>query len=100
MVFINKVLYICSYLDGGLTKSGRKLRIHCPLGGMINSKTYFNKRVRFVQRVKNAILFDCYGFFANLNPIKILIAGKDFFATICLPIGWILYLKWKTQYRK
>ena len=58
-VYINKVLYICTYLEGGLTKSGRFLRIQCPLGGMDNSRTYFNKRVVLRQRVKNAILYDC-----------------------------------------
>ena len=33
-VYINKVIYLFEYLEGGLTKSGRKLRIKNPRGGM------------------------------------------------------------------
>lgn len=35
-VFINKVIYKGDYLEGGLSDSGRELRIKNPLGGMAN----------------------------------------------------------------
>lgn len=30
-VYRNKTIYICEYLEGGLTKSGRALRMKAPL---------------------------------------------------------------------
>jgi len=68
--YINKVLYICEYLEGGLSKSGRRLRIKCPKGGMENCNSFFyssdcNRIDKTVLR-KEAILFVCYGKFANI----------------------------------
>lgn len=97
-VYINKVLYICTYLEGGLTRSGRALRIHSPLGGMDNSKTYFNKKVVLRQRIKNALLYGCYGFFANYNLSQIIKSSKSILVAVLLPLEYCLYIYWKKKY--
>lgn len=103
-VYISKVLYICTYLDGGLTKTGRKLRIDCPLGGMDNSNAYLekNKRANLKLRykIKHGILFDCYSLFANYTMEKSISRCKNTLLAIsCYPLGLALYVYWKNKYK-
>lgn len=98
-VFRNKVIYVAEYLEGGLTQSGRKLRIQCPLGGMENSKTYFNKRVCLRQRIKNTWLYICYGKFAGWKVERIIReSGQGFLSILNYPFGLALYEVWKRKY--
>ncbi len=99
-IYINKVIYICEYLEGGLTKSGKKLRISNPLGGMLNSELNMDKKNFFKMRVKNALLFVCYGFFAGISPVRILKYKKNYklLKAGCLLPGFILYKHWKRKY--
>lgn len=99
MVYRNKIIYIGKYLEGGLTKAGRKMRIKNPYGGMYNSQTYFNKEVCLKQRVKNIWLYICYGKFAGLNFLQICKkSGITVEIFIHYLIGWLLYKYWKYKY--
>ena len=98
-VYINKVIYIAEYQEGGLTKSGKKLRVHNPRGGMFTAQLNMNSKNYFKRRIKNALLFTCYGFFAGYSPIKILSVSEYRILTIIgmLP-GFVLFLSWKRKY--
>lgn len=95
-VYINKAIYICEYLEGGLSKSGRALRIKCPLGGMEYAKIHLDKRIKLKIRIKMMVLFICYAKFAKQKLLekKKEISNKCLFF-ICIPIGMVFYLKWK-----
>lgn len=97
-VYINHVIYLCEYLEGGLTKSGRSLRIRNPLGGMYHANIYMARKNYLSNRVKNGLLYTCYGFFANKTPIEM---AKECQAKIlmwlCLPFGWALHLIWQRK---
>ena len=91
MLFVNKIIYICNYLDGGLTKSGRKLRIDNSVGGMRHAKEYLNKEFSTKIRIKNMILFLTYERFAKQQgkvPIKI---KNSFLKYACILPYYILY---------
>lgn len=100
-VYINDPIYLCEYLDNGLTRLGRKMRIQNPLGGMYNSKMYMNSRLPLKKRIKKGILYSCYSKFANMsfkktyrdNPYKLMMI-------ICYIPGCILYVYWKNKYLK
>ena len=64
MLFVNKIIYICNYLEGGLTKTGRKLRISNPLGGMEHSREFLEKEYSLKLRMKNYLLYMVYYRFA------------------------------------
>lgn len=100
-VYINRVIYICEYLDGGLTKSGCAMRIANPLGGMYNANVYMAKKNFMKNRIKNGLLYTCYGFFAGEKPRE-MAAGCQAGALmwLCLPFGWALHLLWKKKYGK
>lgn len=100
-VYINKVIYLFEYLDGGLTKSGRKLRIANPRGGMFICDLRMQKKNFFSQRTKYGMLYACYGCFAGMKLGTMLSHTEHkVLAAICLAPGWVLYQYWKHKYMK
>lgn len=98
-VYINDVIYICEYLDGGLTKSGKSLRIRNPRGGMFTSDLRMGSNNYAAQRIKYGLLYTCYGFFAGLSPAQILKQSScKWLAGFCLLPGYALYRLWKQKY--
>ncbi len=99
-VYINKVIYLCEYLEDGLTKSGRSMRIRNPYGGMYTSNLRMHKKNFLKERVKSGLLYVCYGFFADLSAKKIIFGEKSNYLLklICFLPGYAMYLKWKKNY--
>lgn len=99
MFMRNKILYITEYLEGGLSKSGRKMQLTSPNGAMMNAAMRMNKEFSIKLRFKNAMLYTCYGTLAekkfgtlwNETPSKLfLLLGY-------LP-GLVLKKKWVKKY--
>lgn len=66
MVHINRVIYYCDYLEGGLTRTGRRMKIYSPYGMMYRSSVYLNDPlVSLKAKVKMAILYQIYSQFAK-----------------------------------
>ena len=98
-VYIDKAVYICEYLDDGLTKAGRKLRINNPLGGRYNANVYMNKKLPILIRLKNSLLYNCYSSFARIPMIKTMSESDHLaLALIGLIPGKLLYFYWKKKY--
>lgn len=98
-IYINSVVYICEYLEGGLTRSGKPLRIRNPHGGMYTSNLNMSRKNFFMRRVKNGLLYVCYGFFAKQRPKEM--ASNCCAKTLmwcCLPFGYLLYKLWGHKY--
>lgn len=98
-VYINSVIYLAEYLEGGLTRSGRGLRIRNPRGGMFTANLNMNRRNFMKRRIKNGLLYTCYGCFAGLTPGE-MAAGCDskLLMWLCLPAGWLLHCYWKRKH--
>lgn len=94
MLFRNKIIYITEYLDGGLSKSGRTLRIKCPQGGMVSAEMMMTSDFSFDQRIKGGILYGCYFFFCE-NKLRFLSGEFKLLKLITLFPGYLLYLKWR-----
>lgn len=98
-VYINSVIYIAEYLEGGLTKSGRSLRIRNPRGGMYTANLNMHRKNFLKRRLKNGLLYTCYGFFAGISPAEMVkTADWKGMVCLCLPAGWLLYLYWKRKH--
>lgn len=98
-VYVNRVIYLCEYLDGGLTASGRAMRIRNPLGGMFHANLYMAKKNSLRTRIKNGLLYTAYGCFAELSPRQMAEAcDHKALMCLCLPLGWPLYLYWRRKY--
>ena len=100
MLFVNKVIYITEYLEGGLTKSGRRLRISCPRGGMVFSVLLMGKEYPWEDRIKNSLLYVAYSFFAH-QPISQTLSNRYRMLTmVCLLPGYFLYRYWNAKYNR
>lgn len=95
MLFRNKIIYITEYLEAGLSRSGRALRIKCPKGGMTNALMMMSSDFKIEQRIKGAILYSCYSCFAK-QTFKDTVNNPYFLLTLlCYPLGIFLYRYWR-----
>ena len=98
-VYINQVIYIADYIEGGLTKSGRRLRVHNPKGGMYTANLNMNRKNYLSKRIKNGLLYTCYGFFAKCSPLDMARhCDSKILMWCCMPFGYLLYMFWKNKY--
>jgi len=98
-VYVNRKIYMCEYLQGGLTKLGRGLRIKNPLGGMMASNIQLAAKTNVKNKIKQGLLYNCYGFFAKKKPLEIIRSSNSMlFSLLLLPGGYFLYRYWKKKY--
>lgn len=99
MVYVNKIIYISEYLEGGLTKQGRRLRVRSPIGGMLHAKEALSPKYKLHIRLKNMLLYTCYGYFAR-KSLKFMINDSKYplLLLVSLPVSYGLYRYWKTKY--
>ena len=99
-VYINEVIYLCEYLEDGLTRSGRKLRICNPLGGMYTARLNMHPRNHVAGRIKNGLLYCCYGFFSGKSMENLFLDnGYPILTALCILPGWLLFRYWKRKYQ-
>lgn len=100
-VYINKAIYICEYLEDGLSRSGRAMRIHNPRGGMYTSYLRMNRRCFIRERIRAGLLYICYGCFAGENARTLISNAKPYqlLASLCLLPGKAIYFIWGKKYR-
>ena len=97
-VYRNKTIYICEYLEGGLTKSGRALRMKSPLGMMDDCRSYLNDEVCLKVRVKEMLLYWVYARCAGYSFAKALsTSGRPVGMTLTAIPGWMLYIYWRKK---
>lgn len=98
-VYVDRPIYVCEYLDDGLTKAGRKMRLSNPMGGRYNSEKCMDRRLPLLMRVKNSLLYVCYSLFAGLDGKAMLkeTNHKGMVIFGMLP-GHLLYLYWKKKF--
>lgn len=100
-VYFNDAIYTCDYLENGLSKSGRRLRMKCPYGMMENCKSFFVPRVRTIIKLKEMILYWVYAACAGYSFKKTIQTSGNIFGMIVTVIpGKILYIYWKNKYLK
>ena len=99
-VYMNKVIYICDYMNGGLTRSGRSMRMKNPRGGMVNCNTLLSaslkRGINFKLVIKEILLYIVYGKCADMNyyDMKQKCACPRLM-TLHYPLGVLLYHKWR-----
>lgn len=100
MVHINECIYISEYLEGGLTKSGRKMKLRSPRGMMARSFVYLqDKAVNGRTKLKMALLYDVYRRAVDKEQLTAEERGRrHWLLGVCAVPGWLLYRKWKRKY--
>lgn len=100
MVHINECVYISEYLEGGLTKSGRKMKLHSPRGMMARSFAYLqDETVDGRTKLKMALLYDVYGHVVDKGQLSEQERDRrHWLLWACAVPGWFLYQIWKRKY--
>lgn len=101
MLFINKPIYICEYLDNGLSSNIHKTLFKNPIGSSYCYKILSGKEFRVSKKLKHTLLYICYSFAAKYKTAQILKNSNNKFLTFCmLPLGYILYLYKNKKYKE
>lgn len=94
------IIYICDYLEDGLTKGSRKLEAKNPMGYAM----MYNHMLKYPFYSKREKIFAACQYvalsFTGKHPEYILKTNNWFYTIIALPIGWILSFRRKNQYRE
>lgn len=95
-VYINKPIYICEYLDGGLTANDKPMKFASPLGSMLRGKQLMFRQCGLMANIKGAIIYNCY---AHVNQTNDKISLDSYFEKILVmltkPLGRLFLIKWK-----
>lgn len=100
MVHINRNIYICEYLEEGLTNTGRRMKIHSPKGMVLRSETYLQqKEVCFSVRCKMMLLYIIYGHFAEYGGRELCarVDNKMLYLALRIP-AYFIYRSWRRKY--
>lgn len=112
MIHANRRIYVCDYLEGGLTRTGRKMKIYSPFGMMYRSARYLeDKEIRLSVRGKMMLLYQIYSHFAVKRKEDGVIDVKEYetsmekcgirhgmmYLLTLLP-GKVLFLIWNRKY--
>lgn len=98
--FINKAIYQCEYLEGGLTANDKPMKFASPLGSMMRGKMLMCKECGIKQNLKGAIIYDCYKINATKSQfdrkLKLNLFEK-FICAMCEPLSLYYYMRWRKR---
>jgi glycosyltransferase involved in cell wall biosynthesis len=97
-VFINQAIYLCEYLEGGLTANDKPLKFASPLGSMMRGKMLMSKECGLKANIKGGIIYNCYSK-AKSGEIPTELISNTFSDKVLIfitkPMGEIFYRKWR-----
>lgn len=104
MVFLNKAIYYCEYLEDGLTSNRRSNNINSPNGctyrALTTLQASLKKPIIFQYLVKCMLQYQIYGAFSKKKFKELYTNSPHKLLFIILrPIAYFLYLSWKRKYR-
>ena len=59
-IYINQIIYICKYLDDGLTFNDKKLKFSSPIGSTLRGIAFMRSNLPLKYKLKGAIIYNCY----------------------------------------
>lgn len=101
MVFLPKGIYICEYLEDGLTKQGRKTRLENFQGTMEHAKSHFFKEVNFFIRMKYMLYYTAVSIYSKCRKSAFKDLKRNYrigYALSYLP-AIVLDFHWKCKYK-
>ena len=58
--FINQPIYVCEYLEDGLTVNDKPAKFKSPMGSMLRGKRLMSRECGWKVNIKGAIIYNCY----------------------------------------
>lgn len=105
MVFLNKPIYYCEYLDNGLTNNRRKNNLKSPNGccyrALVTLKASRERKIIFSYKAKCMLQYQVYGYFAHKKFVELYKESPYKLLFLLLsPAAFLLYLSWNRKARK
>ncbi len=99
LVFLDHPVYVCEYLPGGLTRTGRSLAVRAPRGAMARAQLLMDERIAVRWRLRGAALWVAYGRFAGIGILDLVhTGGHPWLCLVGLPLGLALHATWRRRY--
>ncbi len=98
LLFFNKPIYTCEYLDGGLTDKIVKIRMTSPIASMLTYSELASYAIPVVQKIKAYINFWRFAFNSEQSLNKKLNYLKHKIGILLLPIGYLMFLNDKKKH--
>lgn len=102
-VFTNVPIYMCEYLEDGLSFNDKPMKLASPLGSMLRGKVLMSKECGLVSNIKGAIIYNAYKNCINTRVSKmkpdtlILSFYQKILTTLTIPMGKLYYWKITTK---
>ena len=90
-VFVNKGIYVCEYLNDGLSKNILINRIKSPVGSYENAKLFMNPKFKLSIRLKNSIIYTGFYLIAHKSNRGIFNDVPSRFLIILMYPGGLLF---------
>lgn len=99
-VFINQAIYVCEYLEDGLTRNDKKHKFASPLGSMLRGKRLMQRACGWKANIRGAIIYSCYKREVRgplPETVKPETAGSRLLVALMFPMGLVFNKKWRKQ---
>lgn len=96
--YINKPIYVCEYLEGGLTANDKPMKFASPKGSMLRGKRLMSPECGFKANIKGAIIYDVYRRETESVDELILQLSKreKVLTSLAYPLSGYYYKKWRS----
>lgn len=100
MKFFNKAIYVCEYLEGGLSDNVHRRLFKNPKGSVECYLQMSSKQVKFLPRVKYTIAYTVYSFASKVKCKEQFkrVSSKFIYILTFVP-SWLIYLNKKRKYK-
>ncbi|MBR5116803.1 MAG: glycosyltransferase family 2 protein [Lachnospiraceae bacterium] len=98
LVHANRIIYVCEYLEGGLTRTGRRMKIYSPCGMMARSAVYLgDPGVALKVKAKMLLLYRIYErFYGTGRPLPDLCRiRRGVLYHLCALPSLLFFTRWK-----
>lgn len=96
-VYINKAIYQCEYLEGGLTDNDKPMKFRAPNGSMLRGKELMSRECGLKVNIKGAIIYNCYRMEARKCVVKPEGLYEKGLVGLTRVLGRYYNHKWKNQ---
>lgn len=99
-IYINEIIYIGEYLEGGLTSSDKKVKFNSPIGSTLRGLIFLRSNIGLKYKLKGAIIYNCYKKELKNkipNEIKLETKIEKLLVWLTYPLGIIYNKKWKKE---
>lgn len=98
-LFINKAIYICEYLNDGLTSNDKPAKFASPMGSMLRGYRLMSPECGLMANIRGAIIYDCYRIAAGCDLPKeySMKAYQRILCKMLSPAGMYYNKRWSRQ---